>query len=124
MTITSDQIRGVVSNDIPDDADLSNFISTAELIVEEDLSDKGLSESRLALITIYLAAHYGVIKYKFKTDVNVGVSATFQSAIKAGGFSSTHYGQQAMALDSSGTLTYMDKVSQGQSSGTVIVEVL
>lgn len=122
MTVTAAQVRSVASNDIPASADLDTFVTQAQLLVEEDLADKGFSESRLALIQIYLAAHFAIIKYKYKTSVNVGVAVGFQSAVKVGGFSSTHYGQQAMMLDTSGTLAALDQTSQGNGSGNVILE--
>lgn len=85
--------------------DTTPFINTAHLLVEEELLDAGMSESRLTEIERYLAAHFvvlakergGLIRYV------VGESSESYHTIDSDlmGFNTTRFGQQAMALDSS-----------------------
>jgi hypothetical protein len=107
MAVTNEQVQAVVDTT----RDTTPFIATAALVVTEDLQDKGLSPERLDLITLYLAAHFtaltderGAIQqerigeaqemYKIPTD-------------KSEGLAFTRFGQQAMILDTSGTLAGM-----------------
>lgn len=89
-------------------ADLSVFIATGKLIVDENLLDKGLSDARLKLIWTYLAAHFGFIKEgQTKSETTGPVSETYNMTTGLGLKTTTH-GQQAITLDTSGTLFLLD----------------
>jgi len=87
-------------------------IATANLIVEEDLVGSGLSEARLTQIEIFLAAHFATLAKEGGGIVrtSAGESAETYRTVKEAyqGLTSTRFGQQAIALDTTGTL-----VSQG-----------
>jgi hypothetical protein len=105
-----------------DATDVTIFIKQGNLLVEEDLVGKGLSENRLRLIELNLAAHFATISIERGgfTFQRMGNSeegyATDRRQVK---FSSTRFGQQAIAMDSSGTLTRMDS-PLGQAEFRVI----
>lgn len=87
--------------------DTSNFIDTANTIVDEHLQSKIGSASLLTKIELYLAAHFvalteergGLIRDSF------GDSTESYANVFKEGFRSTRFGQQALALDYTATLT-------------------
>lgn len=84
------------------------FIETANLIVTEELADQGLSAARLKQVELYLAAHYAVITLErggLKSQkINEAEEDYKVIADKNQGIASTRFGQQAIALDTSGKL--------------------
>lgn len=102
MAITEDDVKALVDTN----RDVAPFIADAGLIVSENLSGKGLSAGRLDLIHKYLAAHFvtlveergGLSRFKMG-------DASEEYAIQKGmGFAQTRYGQNALDLDTTGTL--------------------
>jgi len=92
--------------DYPDD--LTPFIDLANLLVTEELSDfDTLSDERLVEIERWLSAHFAAVHTPLTTQESAKVSASFQRGAVGMGLLSTQYGQQAVALDSSGTLNAM-----------------
>ena len=82
------------------------MIDTANVLVDTYLAASGLSESVLEKIELYLAAHFvalteegGGITRKKIGDADESYANIFEE-----GFRSTRFGQNALALDSSGTL--------------------
>lgn len=109
MTVLVADLKKLV--DLPEtkvDSDLQPFLDTARLIVSEDLSGTSLSAARLELIELNLAAHYAVVSLEYGglQEWQAGESKEQYKSIdpKAVGLDSTRFGQQALALDSSGTL--------------------
>lgn len=91
--------------------DLQPFLDTAALIRAEDLAGQGLSDARLNLIELYLAAHFFVIaeEHGGLTRWQNGTSEEEYQRVpnNSEGLRSTHFGQIAIGLDNSGTLTQM-----------------
>lgn len=97
------------------DTSLQRFLDTANLVVTEDLAGKGLSTARLTQIELYLAAHFalnltergGLVSSRQldSQDNYTSFSPLGNSGI--GGLKLTRYGQQALVLDTSGTLQRM-----------------
>ncbi len=91
--------------------DTSPFIDDANLIVNENLVGKGFSDERLKLIEKYLAAHLvalteergGLTRYKN------GDSSEEYQLVKGSGIAQTRYGQQAIMLDTTGTLQNLSR---------------
>lgn len=91
--------------------DLVPFIETANSLVTErcagHLKEDGtpfLSAARLELIERYLAAHfYQIMKPRTVQEMAGEVQATYQSKVDLL-FNVTHYGQQALLLDTTGGL--------------------
>lgn len=85
---------------------VTTFIETAELILDEQLVGKGMSDARLTQIGHYLAAHFGTLTLKGGQIVREaidGASDTFAGKF-SNGLDLTMFGQQAMELDISKTL--------------------
>jgi hypothetical protein len=106
--VTNNEVKVIVETSIADVT--TPFIDNAHLLVEEELLGLGLSEARLKMIEMYLAAHY--VSLAPGGDGNLLRSKTGQSEDEyAGNFSEglalTRYGQQAISLDTSGTLANM-----------------
>ena len=101
--VTSIEVKQVY----PTDADISIFIDTATLLVDEELVSKELSVSRLKQIELYLAAHFASVSLDFggivKRKAGDG-EEMYQGTNSSKGLTSTPFGQQATALDTTGTL--------------------
>jgi hypothetical protein len=85
------------------------FITVAHSLVDEIAVSSGHDEARLALIETWLAAHFYTVRDPRTTQETAGnVSATYQSAV-ALGLATSHYGQMAMTLDTSGLLAMLSQ---------------
>ena len=89
--------------------DLNPFVSVSNLLVVEELSAVGHSPERLNAIAQFLAAHFAAIALHNSGMVKKSIGQTSEQYSspdgKAAGFAITHWGKQAMALDTSGTLS-------------------
>ncbi len=113
--ITSSEVHTLL-NSVETDVDLAAQIASADLVVTEDLADAGLSDARLRMITLYLAAHFatltlekGGLTYK---EVGESVEKYANGAGSEQGFNATLWGQQAVAFDTSGTLALNARPAQ------------
>lgn len=101
--VTDAEVKALIDTD----RDTTPFIDTADLIVSEQLSGKGLTDARLKQIELYLAAHFAAITEErgaLKSTKMGDSSDTYDN--QAGfGLKLTRYGQQAISLDTSGTLS-------------------
>lgn len=80
------------------------FIVTAHMLVYENLDGKGLSDTRLKQIEMYLAAHFSAVSHgvpSFEAAGRVQESRQYKVDL---GLKNTMFGQQAIALDTTGTL--------------------
>ena len=91
---------------IPDDVDPEVFLSMADLLVTEQLSNAGMSEARLKLVELWLAAHFltVVAEKGGLTRSRMGQSEDWFSDIYSTGLGSTRFGQTAILYDTSGRL--------------------
>lgn len=98
--------------------DIDAAITTAERLTSElDLTGKGLGADMLWEVQKYLAAHFCQMKERQTKSENVGgeVSASFMG--KDGlGLLSTIHGQQAIAMDVTGTLA---SFAQGRKRASI-----
>lgn len=96
--------------------DTAPFITTAHLIVNEELFPQGLSEERLTEIEKYLAAHFACLKDPRLIQEKVGDATNtyegYQNRNRTG-LSSTSYGEQVQFLDSTGRLANLLKPKAG-----------
>lgn len=102
-----------VKSQINTDLDTTLAIQQADMIVTEDLAGKGLSPDRLKFIELNLACHFvalaeerGGLKVSKTGDTLETYSGNYTQ-----GLNLTRFGQQAIVLDTSGTL-----VAQADSS--------
>ena len=93
--------------EVDEDISLDPFITTASALVDDVASadtNGDLTSDRLELIERWLSAHfYAMRDPRFVFERAGPVSATYQSKIDLN-LALTHYGQQAMVLDTTGAL--------------------
>ena len=86
----------------------ASFIATANLIVNEDLLGYGLTEARLTQIETYLAAHFATLAKEkggiVRTSMGESAESYHEINSRLQAYTSTRFGQQAIALDTSGVL--------------------
>ena len=116
--VTEDQVRTLLRENVTDmaNSEVTPHITTADLIITEDFASSGLTTARLTQIELYLAAHFAVLAWERGglRRVDIGTSQEEYKGIsfREMGFSSTRFGQQALALDPTGTLQIIeDRVS-------------
>lgn len=111
MSINSpDDIRPVLegSEQLSDDV-VQGFLDDANLVVSENLGGLGYSDARLKTIEKYLALHFGLMlierggltSSRIADSEDTYIAAAFDGQT---GFMMSRYGQQAVTLDTSGTL--------------------
>jgi hypothetical protein len=110
--VTEQQVRDNLGLVAAETADLTIFIDNATMIVDEELVGKGLSDNRLMFIELHLASHYAVLSLEkgglTRQKIDEAEEGYRQDFTSKPNLSMTRYGQQALALDTSGTLSKMD----------------
>lgn len=103
--VTSSEVIAIMDGIPSSVTDLSAFISVANVIVDNRLGGATeLTEDELKNIELYLSAHFAGLKYRLGVMEKLGdATSDYKNEIKVG-FYQTTYGQQAIALDSTGTL--------------------
>lgn len=107
--VTDSEVKQIIDTEL----DTTTFITTADLIINEDLSDAGYSDDRLKQIELYLAAHFTALMEEGGgiTRRRMGDSDESYALVKGNGLMMTRYGQQAMALDTNGILKALNNTS-------------
>lgn len=104
--VTDCEVKEILNTEV----DTTPFITTANLIVTEELGTSTLSDARLKQIELYLAAHFATLRDPQVKSEKVGdASVTYAVDSKGKGLETTAYGQTALALDTTGTLMNIDK---------------
>lgn len=109
--VTVEEVAAIMA-EVPED--LTAFLEMATLVVDEELAESGLSDARLAMIEKLLAAHFAATVSPLTTQESAGVSVSYQRNGVGKGLASTQYGQNAISLDTTGTLQAM---ADGNTSG-------
>ena len=97
---TEDAVKKIVETKL----DLSQFLETANMMVEEQLEDKGMSEDRLSKIANFLTAHFVTLQEPSLKKEKYGDSEDEFMGMDGSGLMSSRFGQAAIDLDLSGTL--------------------
>jgi hypothetical protein len=103
--------------------DVTPFVENANLVVNENLANKGLTDDRLKLVELYLAAHFVAVTEERGALTEVEGSnqrETYEIEVQTG-FGMTRYGQQAMALDTTQTLSNLSKNAGKRSARFTVV---
>ena len=95
-------------------------ISAANTLVTAELGTSGLSDTHLAEIEKYVAAHLATVADLPPGVVEQTVDRDEEIFSKAEGLKKTHFGETAIMLDSTGTLS-QDRRAAGQPDGDVMV---
>lgn len=103
---SAEEIAKVI--EVDEAIDLAPFIEIANELVEECCGDAEYTEDRLRIIETWLAAHFYAIRDPRLSSEGAGpISSSFQSRVDLG-FDVTHYGQQAMRVDTAGGLAALN----------------
>lgn len=109
---TATELRKLVDAEVADDV-LTQFCTAADTITATSLSGAGVPSDLLTLIALYLAGHFYVISVEMGglTYARAGQAEERYKTFgyDSHGFMATRFGQQACALDVSGTLLTMSK---------------
>lgn len=110
MPVTVDDVKLIIDTSLTD-AQITVFLAMATTLVTDKLADKTcLSDDAKDQIETLLAAHFLSMRDQRVASEKVG-DASFTYQGQTGMFlKSTFYGQQAIALDCSGTLEGLGKV--------------
>jgi hypothetical protein len=104
--VTDCEIKSIIETDL---ATLP-FAQSAHALVEDcDLAGKGLGESTLKLVELWLAAHFVAIRERQLQSEKMGDSADAYMGEVGKGLDATTYGQQAKVLDTTGALANLGK---------------
>ena len=106
--VTEDEVRKIIDTSI-DDASISMFIDTANVLINEKLLGSGLSEQLLAKIELYLTAHFITLRDKVLKREEMGESENQYYGNVGMGLESSSYGQNVLVLDSSNILRDANK---------------
>lgn len=103
---TSELVGGII--EVDSNISLDPFITTANELVTEICVPAGYTDERLELIERFLAAHFYTLRDPRPTSEGAGsVQAAYQSKVDLG-LKTSHYGQQAMILDTAGGLAELN----------------
>lgn len=107
--VTPDELRKIIDTNLPD-ADLQAYINTASVFVGEVLKDTSIPDQLKTEITKWYAAHLlASTREQQLLEASAGsASAKFQAVI-SDGIGATMYGQQVLALDTTGTFAKLGK---------------
>ena len=90
---------------LPESVDVQPFIVVASLTIDAHLTATGQSAALLTEIERWLAAHFACVQSPRFVEVGSGGERLrFEAGPLGEGLKSTRYGQQAIALDTSGVL--------------------
>ena len=96
---------------------LTPFIATANDLVTELCSGSGYSVTKLALIELWLSAHFYAVRDPRLSSEKAGVDVAYQHKIDMR-LAVTTYGQQAMLIDTAGSLAALNERT-GKGARTV-----
>lgn len=104
IRVSDAEVKALFSDNVG--FDTTPFINTANVIVDEYLASTISSSDLLTKIELYLAAHFVALTFErggLVRSAALDASETYANVFE-GGFRSTRYGQQALALDYTSTL--------------------
>lgn len=105
-TVNLQDLKNVFDTELGDDP-LNLHIDAAERLVERELS--GQSTDLQNDVALYLAAHFASVQERREDSASFGdVEIDFEGDTGMG-LSSSHYGQTAIDLDTTGTLRRIDE---------------
>ncbi len=98
--VTDEEVLEIIKTKVPP----APFITAATLIVNANLTDKGMGADLLKEIERWLAAHLIAVRDPRVTSKGMGSSRTSYQGQTGLGLDHTSYGQQVKVLDYTGTL--------------------
>lgn len=116
--VTEAEVKKIISTTLTDE-EVTPFLSSANVLITDVLTDEGYGDATLKEIEKWLAAHFVAIRDPQVAKEKIGdVDAAYQG--KTGlGLNHTSYGQQVMILDHHGKLAEI-----AQSKGPAEVKTI
>lgn len=103
---TEAAVKGII--EVEDTDDLTPFIETANGLVTDVCTHSHYADEKLERIERWLSAHfYAVMSSRHRVDEVKTLREEFQSKVDLG-LDITHYGQQAMRIDTAGNLAVLN----------------
>lgn len=108
--VTAEEVLAIMDNVVLDDVIVEAYILGAESFITENLLDSGLEETSLKEIERWLSAHLiAVTRERQSKKESAGKASIEYAGVWGEGLTQTSYGQTAIALDSTGTLSNLSK---------------
>ena len=108
--VSIDDVKAILDNSKLTDPTITAFITSANIFVNSNLGSAGLGEDLLFEIERWLAAHMiSVTRERTAKKEGAGGASIEYTGEWGKGLSGSSYGQTAIALDSSGTLTALSE---------------
>ena len=108
MAVTTDDVKLILDTGLSD-AQITDCIASATMLVDEEIDATKLSATRLDKIIQYLSAHFcGLSEPLTKQESVKGVSELYDGRTGLS-FDYTRYGQQAMIFDTTFTLARINR---------------
>lgn len=107
--VTPEEVKEIIDTEL---TDIYAFIQTANILVTDLLVNKGIDVDRLKEIERWLSAHFLAMRDQdagMTTGQTIGDTKVFYSRNSGKGLNLSRYGQQAMVLDSTGTLAALNR---------------
>ena len=105
--VTTLEVEQILDN--LDEIELEPFIRVANLMVTDLLSGAGFSSDYLKEIERWLSAHFASIRSPMAEMEKIGPATTKYQTKTGMGLKLTSYGQQVLALDTSGAFAALSK---------------
>lgn len=103
---TDELVQGII--EVDSNIPLDPFMTAANALINTIAEDSGHTEEGLTLIETWLSAHfYAMRDPRFVQEAAGDVQATYQSKVDLN-LATSHYGQMAMVLDTSGLLRQLN----------------
>lgn len=104
--VTVAQVQEIISTKLLPET-INAAINTAHHLVDAKLASSGLGTDLLTDIELWLSAHFVAIRDPRSKSESIGDYSTTYQGNTDMGLNATTYGQQAIALDYTGTLASM-----------------
>lgn len=109
MRTTAAEVQEIMDTELTE-AQITPYVSSANVFVTDALSSKSLGDDLLEEIERWVAAHMiAVTRERMALKEEAGGAKVEYTGVYGDGLNSTSYGQMAVALDTSGTLAAMSR---------------
>ena len=113
LRVTGTEVKAIIDTTLTA-SEIDPFITAANAMIDDLLSGSGLTTAQLKEVERWLSAHLVHIRDPKLTEQDINDASDKYQVGKLGmGLEHTAYGQQAMFLDTTGTLAKAGKVSKG-----------
>ena len=117
--VTTDEVSAIIVEN-PSAKDLQGFIDTANAVVDQVFTGVTISATLLAQIEKYLAAHFFHLSEPLVGIERIDTAwKEYSKGLLGEGLKFTEFGQQALAIDFTGTLAKLSSTRPGSSFSVI-----